>query len=99
MIDSALDPAFAAVFGPAERHGSAVLAGGEHPDVQLAAALALWAPVHGHTCVALGDVAAQFATDEAIDDAAALPWPGAGIEASTRPLAGSILSMRASAIW
>ena len=26
------------------------------------------------------------------------PWPGAGIEASTAPVAGSILSMRASAI-
>lgn len=89
MIDSALDPAFAAVFGPAERHGSAVLAGGEHPDVQLAAALALWAPVHGHTCVDLGDVAAQFATDEAIDDAAALPWPGAA--AWLRRVAASII--------
>ena len=28
-----------------------------------------------------------------------LPWPGAGIDATTSPVAGSILSMRASAIW
>jgi exodeoxyribonuclease V alpha subunit len=75
MIDSPLHPAFAAVFGPAERHGSAVIAGREHPDVHLAAALALWAPVHGHTCIDLGDPAAQFATDEAVADAASLPWP------------------------
>ena len=27
------------------------------------------------------------------------PWPGAGIDATTSPVAGSILSMRASAIW
>src|SRR5205823_14086671 len=27
------------------------------------------------------------------------PWPGAGIDATTLPVAGSILSMRASAIW
>lgn len=77
MIDSPLDPVFAAVFGPAERHGSAVIAGSEHRDVHLAAALALWAPVHGHTCIDLHDVAAQFATDEAVVDAAALPWPAA----------------------
>jgi exodeoxyribonuclease V alpha subunit len=78
MIDSPLDPAFAAVFGPAERHGSAVIAGSEHPEVHLAAALALWAPVHGHTCIDLHDAAAQFATDESVVDAAALPWPAAG---------------------
>ncbi len=27
------------------------------------------------------------------------PWPGAGIDFNTSPVAGSILSMRSSAIW
>ena len=50
----------AGVLGAAEVHGAAVLARadvGADDAVQLAAALALWAPGHGHACVDLAAAA------------------------------------------
>lgn len=49
----------AGVFGSAERHGAAVLCRADHSGdelVALAAALALWAPLHGHACIDLATV-------------------------------------------
>ncbi len=53
-------------------------AGGVDDDVLLAAALAARAPLHGHVCVVLADVAATVVPDDdaaAAATAAALPWP------------------------
>ena len=77
--------AAAGVFGTAELHGAAVLVRADPaaPDsVHLAAALALWAPLHGHACIDLV-VAAEIIGSALIVDAdaadecahVALPWP------------------------
>ena len=81
--------AAAGVFGNAELHGAAVLVRADPtaPDsVHLAAALALWAPLHGHACIDLAtaagivdnalDVDADAGADEAIQPIdSSLPWP------------------------
>lgn len=85
----------AGVFGPAEVHAAAAIAGqgGGHggslwPDerVVLAAALAVWAPLHGHACIDLDTVVDAVAEAEAFESAdlvadelpgnvSSLPWP------------------------
>ena len=87
----------AGVFGPAEVHAAAVIAGRAGveagalwPDerVVLAAALAVWAPLHGHTCFDVDSVATVVAeavaresvdrradADVAAEPAPPLPWP------------------------
>ena len=85
-VASLAEWALAGVFGNAELHGAAVLVRADPaaPDsVHLAAALALWAPLHGHACIDL--VAAADIVDNALvaeaddgsDESAdvALPWP------------------------
>ncbi|MEO6122707.1 MAG: exodeoxyribonuclease V subunit alpha [Ilumatobacteraceae bacterium] len=59
----------AGVFGTAEVHGAEVLsraAAVSDPLMQLAAAIALWAPLHGHTCVDLDRVAAMVTSELAV---------------------------------
>jgi exodeoxyribonuclease V alpha subunit len=76
----ALEPFnLAGVLGPAEVHGARTLCelvGDNRPEVLLAAALALRAPLHGHVCVELGAVAR---TVTGIEDAPVgsedLTWP------------------------
>jgi len=85
----------AGVFGPAEVHAATVIVGqaGGHggslwPDerVVLAAALAVWAPLHGHACInldtvveAVAEAVAFESADRAADampgDVSSLPWP------------------------
>jgi exodeoxyribonuclease V alpha subunit len=81
----------AGVFGSAERHGAAVLCRADDSGdelVPLAAALALWAPLHGHACVDLATVREtvqhELAAEGLNGDAGAvevvdrLSWPSLG---------------------
>ena len=79
----------AGVFGSAERHGAAVLSRADHSGnelVTLAAALALWAPLHGHACIDLAAVrdtvldeiaaaAGHGADAGSVEQVSALTWP------------------------
>ena len=64
----------AGVLGPAEVHGAAAIAASAStppdPAVVLGAALALWAPGHGHACIDLAGVA----VDTAVAAAAVRAW-------------------------
>jgi exodeoxyribonuclease V alpha subunit len=77
---------WAELLGAAAAHGAAALTDGAPQPVALAAALALWAPQHGHACIDVTTVAADVAAETAaaagtsgnsgpIADVAALPWP------------------------
>ncbi|MCU1396531.1 MAG: Exodeoxyribonuclease subunit alpha [Ilumatobacteraceae bacterium] len=66
----------AGAIGPTEAHAATVIVRGDpRADelVLLGAALAVWAPLHGHACVDLGDVATMLGPDAAI-----LDWPSSG---------------------
>ena len=85
-VSSLAEFASAGVFGNAELHGAAVLVRADPaaPDsVHLAAALALWAPLHGHACIDLGDAvdivghALVADTDDAPTSAEAIDQPAA----------------------
>jgi len=69
--------AWADRLGPAPAYGALAVAPSADPAVQLAAALALWAPLHGHSCVDLAsatdDLAADLAAGGGSEVAAALP--------------------------
>ena len=78
----------AGVFGSAERHGAAVLCRADQSGdelVALAAALALWAPLHGHACIDLANVretvlhevgtAGQAKDSGALEVVESLSWP------------------------
>ena len=81
--------AHAGVLGAAELHATEVITRADPTSnafVHLGAALALWAPLHGHVCIALDQVAAlisaesSFADDKLGDDSVeparpVLPWP------------------------
>jgi len=59
----------AGVFGTAEVHGAEVLtraASETDPMLQLAAALALWGPLHGHACVDLAMIASMVTSELAV---------------------------------
>lgn len=87
-VESLADWATAGVFGTAELHAAAVLVRADPaaPDtVHLAAALALWAPLHGHACIDLAvarDIVGAALVADADDgsttdepDIISLPWP------------------------
>jgi exodeoxyribonuclease V alpha subunit len=61
--------------GPAAVHGAAAIAGERDSAVLLAAALALWAPLHGHSCIELTTVAADVAATSGGNDAPVSPVP------------------------
>lgn len=57
------------VFGPAEVFGAEVLtraAPDSDPLVHLAAAFAIWAPIHGHACVDLGGITGMVRAEMAV---------------------------------
>jgi exodeoxyribonuclease V alpha subunit len=61
----------AGVFATAEIHAAAVLVRGDpsaNHEVALGAALALWAPLHGHVCIDLESVAEMVRAELAISD-------------------------------
>jgi exodeoxyribonuclease V alpha subunit len=65
------------VLGATPRFAAEVVAAGEHPDVQLGCALAVWAPMHGHACVDLEHVVSQVATELANSGDMGVVWPAA----------------------
>ncbi|MEO7398327.1 MAG: exodeoxyribonuclease V subunit alpha [Ilumatobacteraceae bacterium] len=79
----------AGVFGPAEVHGAEVVcraATTQSPLVHLAAAFALWAPLHGHACFDLGLIAELVRTELAVTDDAAYVDSKAGSDQRTDSL-------------
>ena len=88
-VESLAEWAAAGVFGTAELHAAAVLVRADpaaSESVHLAAALALWAPLHGHACIdltAASDIVGTALVADTDDgsmtdepDLVALPWPG-----------------------
>lgn len=76
----------AGVFGPAEIHGSEVVARSDAsggPLIRLAASFAIWAPLHGHACADLRHLSEAVTAELAVGSFAATEFTAASVGSSS----------------